>query len=181
MKKALLLGAALMLIAGVVSAQHIGLYTDEARSSWYVEDAAAQGNIVTVYVFGNPTADGMRCIEFSSTVTGGSYMAFTPVWHPDVVEPQMGTFPDANLAACWGSCHYDYTWVLKSTLMITSPGAEMTITIGLFTGSPYPKLLTCTYVEIEAYPETHYCINYICDPINAVEESTWGAIKNLYE
>jgi len=180
MKKALLLGAALMFIAGSASAQFMGLYNDEARTSWYVEDAAAIGNMVTVYVFGGPTADGMKCMEFSTEVIGGAYMPFAPVWHPDIAEPQMGTFPGGNLGACWQSCYSDWTWIVSATLFIQSTD-EMTITIGEYTGSPYPKLLTCLDDEIEAYPMTNFCINYICDPINATEESSWGAIKNLYE
>lgn len=179
MKKALLLGAALMLIAGSASAQYMGLYTDATHSEWCVENGVG---VVTVYVFGGPTVDGMECLELSTTTSGdGTFMAFAPTWHPDVVDPKMGGFPDENLAACWGSCWDDWQWLLNAGLYLTN-AEPITITIGAFTGSPYPKILTCQGLEIEAYPMTNFCINQTCcPPINAVEESSWGAIKNLYE
>lgn len=181
MKKALLLGAALMFIAGSASAQIIGMYTDDTHTSWCVESAAAQGNMVTVYIFGSPNADGMTCLEFSTTTEGGGYMAFTPTWADDIASPQMGSFPDNDLGACWQGCKDDWAWLLNATLFITSPEA-MTISFGAFTGSPYIKILTCLGDEIEAYAFSNFCINQPCCPPNtAVEESSWGAIKNLYE
>jgi hypothetical protein len=182
MKKALLLGAALMFIAGSASAQFVGLYTDETHTSWCYEGDNT-GSIVYVYVFGQPNADGMKCLEFTTTVTGtGAYMAFAPTWQADVIDPKMGGFP-GDLGACWGSCMNDWQWMLNAGLFIQS-GGELTFTIEEFPGSPYPKILNCVGdgVEIEAYPMTNMCINQpCCPPINAVDESSWGAIKNLYE
>ena len=180
MKKALLLGAALMFIASASSAQLIGLYSDLDHTTWYADTPTA-GTVVQVYVFGAPTAEGMSCLELSTELVGdASYFLLAATWHPDVVDPKMGSFPGGNLGACWGGCKDDWTWLISAGILMQS-NDPLTIEVGIFTGSPYPKMLTCDGTEIEAYPSTNFCINYVCDPINAVEESSWGAIKNLYE
>ena len=183
MKKALLLSAALMFIASGVSAQLIGLYVDAERTSW---EATAASGIVYVYVFAQPNTDGMTCLELRTEASNTNFMAFATTWAPDAAEARMGNIPDQNLVGCWTSCKFEWTWLCNAGMFMMS-GDELIISIAPYTDQPYPKILDCVDPanELPAMACTPVCINALepcldpCD--NAVEESTWGAIKNLYE
>lgn len=183
MKKALLLGAALMFIASGASAQLIGLFTDVERTEW---NATSSGGIVTVYVFALPTPAGMTCLELSTEASNDNFMAFATTWHADIVEPKLGNIPNENLVACWASCKDDWTMFCSAGLFMQS-AEELIITVAPYKNptQPFPKMLTCALPadELEAYAYSMVCINTAepCPLETAVEESTWGAIKNLYE
>jgi hypothetical protein len=93
----------------------------------------------------------------------------------------MGGVP-GDLAACFGNCWYEWVQVFSATLFIMAP-TEESVSIGAFTGSPYPKILDCLLPanEVEAIKWTYLYTNYAECPAYATRESTWGAIKNMYE
>jgi hypothetical protein len=180
MKKALLLGVALLLIASVVSAQlppqgFIGLYVDDAHTTWCIEGTGS----FTMYCFVLPTVDGMKCIEIKTVLSSANIAVFSPVYNADVAQPVMGGVP-GDLAACFNSCWGEWVQAFSATLFIMAATPE-SVTMEPFTGSPYLKILDCTGLETEALPLTYVYTNYAECPGNANQESTWGAIKNMYE
>ncbi len=180
MKKALLLGLTLLFVSGAVSAQQLALYADAERTTWCAENADV-GAMVYVYLFVNPVAEGITCIELNTTHEGGMYMAFAPTYNPETVQPIMGGFPDSDLGGCFGGCQSDWIW-FANVMLFNQSVEPCRIYIRPFQGPPvqeYPKVLTCGGDEIEAFPLTDFFIN-ACGPIS-VEESSWGAIKSMYE
>ena len=118
MKKALLIGLALLFVSSAVSAQQLAMFTDVNRTSWCAEGVTV-GSMVTVYLFANPGPEGMQCIELSTTHEGGAYMPFATNWAPNTLPPQMGSFPDANMAACFDGCYFDWVWACNAMLYLS--------------------------------------------------------------
>ena len=182
MKKALLLGAALMFIASGASAQMIGLFVDANHADWNVD---MPSGVAYVYVFASPTAEGMTCLELATVADNANFMAFATAWAPDAAEARMGNIPNENLVGCWTSCKFEWTWLCNAGLFMMS-GDPLTVTPVPYSGQPFMKVLDCSTpaVEQEGIPYSEVCINHpVPCPllITAVEESSWGAIKNLYE
>ena len=183
MKKVLLLGLALLFVSSAVSAQQFALYNDEARTTFSVLGVEMM-DLVRVYLFCNPPADGLQCIELGMLVEGeGSFNPFQPVYHGDVAQPVLAAgFPTGDTGGCWNGC-YSEDWVYfcyADLFMMNNLSVQLSIVP--FQGPPvqaWPKMLTCPGAEVEAYVLNNFCINMECEV--SVEESSWGAIKNLYE
>jgi hypothetical protein len=181
MKKLLLFGIVMMLIAPSASAQpadaYLALYEDAARSDWCVSGIG----FVTMYLFVLPSVDGVVCAELSINVTGagaGGLMWGTPTYHPDVAEPVLGSVP-GEMGVCFpvGVCKTEWIYFYSVGILVQTIEAAR-VEIGPYGTSPYPKVLDCLDAEPEAIIFNHFYIND-CGPI-AVDESSWGAIKSLY-
>jgi hypothetical protein len=191
MKKVLLLGLALLFVSSAVSAQQLALYNDVDRTTFSVLGVES-GNMVRVYLYVNPPADGLTCIEHGMLAEGGAFMPFQPVYHPNVAQPVLAAgFPTGDTGGCWSACMNEgWVYFCYADLFIQS-ASPIYLSIRPFQGPPvqaWPKILTCTGCgapeyedpcEVEAYVLNNFCINDICEV--SVEESSWGAIKNLYE
>ena len=184
MKKLLLFGILLMMIASPLSAQlpatpYLALFEDDARSDWCVDGIG----FVTMYLFMLPMTDGAICAELSTAVTGtgaGALMWMAPTYHPDIADPVLGAVP-GDMGVCFLSCKTD--WVYFYSVGILVQGVDPArVEIGPYGVSPYPIVLDCTpapdAIEYEAIIYNHFYIND-CGPVS-VDESSWGAIKNLY-
>ncbi len=181
MKKVLLLGVALLLIANVASAQlppqgYFGLFYDVERTDWCYEGTG----MVTFYFFALPSEAGLACVELMVVPPAGFFI-FGEVYNADVLSPVMGSLP-AGLAACFGNCYYEWVQVLSATLMIGDV-LPHELAIEAFPGSAWPKTLDCLIPanELETLPYTNLYTNTVPCPGIANTESTWGAIKNMYE
>lgn len=182
MKKGLLLGIALLVIASAVSAQappqgYFGLFYDEGGTTWCFTGAG----MTTIYFLALPPADGLKCVELQVIIPAGFYL-FGEVFNPDVKTPVMGTLA-TGMAACFNTCQQgEWTLVCSATFMVADM-LPQTIVIEEMEGSPYPKILDCLDPanELEAYPYTYLYTNTDPCPGIANKESTWGAIKNMYE
>lgn len=181
MKRILLVMVMVVLVATTVSAQlppqgYYGLFFDTNRTTWCYTGAG----MVTFYLFCLPPESGLDCVELKLTPPSG-YFIFNEVYHVDVMQPVMGNLP-SGLAACFGNCWYEWIQVASATIAIADLNPNEVI-IEPFPGSPYPKILDCLVPanETEAIPWTHLYTNYAECPGYAVRESTWGAIKNMYE
>ena len=156
----------------------IGLFANEDHSNWCIYGTGAY----TIYLFALPIGDeGMKCVELRTELSSPYIALFNAVFNDDIAEPIMGGVP-GDLAACYNSCQTSADWILvfHATLFIMA-AEEAIVSIESFTGSPYPKFLTCDGIEIEAIRFTNVYANVIeCFPIS-VKESTWGAIKNMYK
>lgn len=183
MKKLLLLGIVSMLIAPPVSAQlpaspYLALYEDAVRTDWCVLGPG----LVNMYLFVLPSTEGAICAELSTNVTGpgaGGLMWTAPTYHADIAGPVMGTIP-GEMGVCFLTCKTDWVYFYSVGILVSTAEA-VRVEIGVFGTSPYPKVLTCDLPaeELEGIVLTHFYIND-CGPI-AVEASSWGAIKSLYE
>ncbi len=181
MKRILLVMVMVLLVSSVVSAQpppqgYFGLFFDVNRVNWCYNGVGT----TTFYFFAIPNSDGLKCVELMTPLPAGFFM-FGEVFHPDVLSPVMGSLP-AGLAACFGNCYYEWVQVLSGTLMIPNMDPAE-IMIDAFPLSPYPKILDCLDPahELEAISWTSIYTNYVVCPGYSSTESTWGAIKNMYE
>jgi hypothetical protein len=179
MKRLFLLGCMLAVLVAPASAQlpanaYIGLFIDEARTNWCVSGLGAH----TMYLVVLPSQDGLLCTEMSTTLVGTGVMFFQPTWNPLSASPVMGGIP-GDLGHCFDECQTDWVY-LCSVSMLVQTTDPVSIEIGAYTGVPYPRTLVCDEsAEPEAIPFTTFYING-CGPLG-VEESSWGAIKSLYE
>lgn len=154
---------------------YVGLFADELHTQWCIYGTG----IFTFYCFVLPSATGLDCVELRITLSSSNIWVFNAVYHPDVLMPILGGVP-GDMAACFASCWYEWIYVFRATVYVMTATQEM-VSIDPFTGSPYPKILDCTGIETEAYAYTNLYINILeCYP-TSVRESTWGAIKNMYE
>jgi hypothetical protein len=186
MKKVLLLGIALLLISSVASAQlppwgYVGFFADADHTINCIE--AAGMSQVHCYLFFKAGSDQLSCVEFSTTVTSGSGSFFlgTTTLNPDIADPKPTGFLDADVLACFSSCYND--WVMfGDQILAVFTVTPVVIEIGAYPGGDWPKLLSCTGgIEYEGKVFTNYYLNSTeCGGV-AVSESTWGAIKSMYE
>jgi hypothetical protein len=182
MKRILLVMVIVMLVSTAVSAQlppqgYFGLFFDASRTNWCYTGSG----MITFYFFALPNVDGLKCVEVMAPPPAGFFI-FGTVLHADVVQPVMGELA-TGLVACFGNCWYEWVQVLSATLMIPDENPAE-IPIAAFPGSPYPKMLDCLVpdaTELEAISWTHLYTNYAECPGYANQESTWGAIKNMYQ
>ncbi len=178
MKKIFWLGIMLIVLAAPASAQlpanaYFGLFTDEARTDWCFSGTGMQ----TMYFIVLPSQEGLICSELSTALVGTGVMFFAPTYNPDTALPVMGGVP-GDLAHCFNSCYYDWVLICSVGLFIQD-ATPKTIEIGPFATQPYPNALDCIGEEGWAIAFTTFYING-CGP-TAVEESSWGAIKSMYE
>jgi len=178
MKKIFWLGITLMVLVAPASAQlpanaYFGLFIDEARTDWCVSGAG----MYTMYIIVLPSVDGLICSELSTALVGTGVMFVVPTWHPDSAQPVMGAVP-GDLAHCFVNCHYDWVYVCSVGILVQTAD-PVSIEIGPYATQPYPTALDCGGGEGEAIIFTKFYVNG-CGPVG-VEESTWGAIKNMYE
>lgn len=179
MKRILLLGLALLFVSGAVTAQQVAMYTDETRTSWCAVDCALYTHVY-IYLFVGPPAEGAKCVDLNSTHEGGMFMTGTPEWNPDINPAHLGNFPDADLACCFNTCQQDWNWAIKGDLFILGVDpAKFWLRPSQDPLQPNMWMLNCAGVEVEAFALTDFYVNS-CGPIS-VEESSWGAIKSLYE
>ncbi len=178
MKKLFVLGCMLAVFVAPASAQlpanaYFGLFIDEARTDWCVSGLGAQ----TMYLMVLPGEGGLLCSELSVTLVGTGVLFFQPTYNPDTAQPVMGGVP-GDMSHCFNTCKTDWIYAY-SVQMLVQTEDPIYLEIGPHSIQPYPIWLDCTMSEGEAIPFTNFYING-CGPIG-VEESSWGAIKSLYE
>jgi hypothetical protein len=190
MKKVLLLGLALLFVSSAVSAQQLALYVDAERTAW-CSDAPA--GYVWAYLFGY-LPEGFQCIEINTilmtepvgedpytSIEIDEFDALNIAFNADLAPPAMGTFPNSDLGVCYNACYHDWTWLVRARLFIyiADPMVMYIRPYQSPTVQAFPKILDCEGTELEAFALTNLYING-CGPVG-VEESSWGAIKNMYE
>jgi hypothetical protein len=185
MKKVLLLGVALLLVSSVVSAQELppwGYYGWFADANATVNCASgAASTFVDAYLFVKPGNQGVSCVELRTTLLEGATMVWSTTLN-DIAPPAPAGIFNVEFFACFNNCYFDWVQIghLQLFVMNTSP-VELGITN--FTGSDWPKILACTGgEEYEGVPFTNYRLNCGCTGLETgTTESSWGAIKNMYE
>lgn len=182
MKRILLVMVMVLLVSTAVSAQlppqgYFGLFFDAGRATWCYTGVG----MIPVYFFALPSVDGLKCVELMTPVPDVTWFLFGEAFDPGVKMPVIGTLA-TGLVACFTDCQYDWVQVCSANLMIPNMDPAE-IPIVEYAGSPWPKILDCLDPanEVEAIVWTHLYTNYAECPPYASRESTWGAIKNMYE
>jgi len=129
------------------------IYGDVYRESECTLDAA--GTVGYIYIWIHPNSD-FKCAEYSIQTSGGPLLWFATEFNPDLLEP-IWSGSDGT-AACFAACQTDWAWISKTGFFVQT-GDETLIEIGPFTGSPYPKIMDCDYVEWEMWPYFPYVVN----------------------
>jgi hypothetical protein len=184
MRKTLVLSLALLLLAGVASAQtygYIGIYADPMAINCNL--TATIGSTMMAYVFhvGAPT----RGIEFEATEPAGlMFLAFTGATGVLYIDtPPNGFAGGFSLAdgSCLDSPHY-YGMAIYTVIGMIDPCTIWHVGPHPVSGGPWA--VDCANVQHLA-GEFDATINgdasCFCGQALPSEESSWGKIKALYE
>ena len=185
MKKALLLGAALLLIASVSFAQqlpplgYIGLFADDMHESWCTSIIGAAFNM---WIWALPGENGMKCAEFAIQYPTAGIFAGTVTVNPGK-SATLGDLP-GGFSICYTECNWDWQWIAYQSIfvMVGDPLVFEIIPSPIVYPLPVYQFANCN----EGYPKepcikfTNLYVNGECGPI-ATEESSWGAIKDLFK
>ncbi|UCF06849.1 MAG: hypothetical protein JSV33_07450 [bacterium] len=187
MKISIVIVAAIVLIAGAATAQlppqgYIGLFTDEAHTTWCVTGTPFYS--FDMYIYCLPSDQGMICAEFA--ISYPTNLIQSTVTPSDSISVALGSLPD-GMSACVLNCQWDWIWIFKQFLVVNAADKTHLEIIK----HPDPLIPAIQFANCNpGYPEepvvvfTNLYINY-----NAAEpecgepgtkSSTWGAIKSMY-
>jgi len=182
MKKVLLLGIAMLLVATVVNATpypYVGVYFDENRSSY----CATGPGEVTLYVFVLPSDNGATAAELKMEVTGN---IFAGSWttNTSIINLTMGDIA-TGMSFAYINCMTDWNYVGTMSVFLldaTTPGGAV---LGPHNQTGFMGTANCddeagrpkedAVVLTNAYFNTDPC------PEVGTEDASWGAIKSLFE
>ncbi len=173
----------LVLIALLISAAgtaqlppkaYYALYFDTERSVWCFDGTG----MTTFYLYALPSEGGLSCVELMVPPPSG-FSIFNEIFHANIQQPVTGSLP-TGLIACFGTCQYN--WILVSSAVLVIPDENPTeIALAAYPGSVYLEAMDCSDIKSEAIAFTSLYTNYAVCPGLETEQSTWGAIKSLYE
>ncbi len=186
MKKVLMLALALTMCAGAASADHIGIYGDQAGGNCWLTGLVAPPGSNNFYVVHKLNV-GSTASQFRVNDTSGLF-ATTQTFPAGYLT--IGTW-NTDLSIAYGGCVIgDHVVATLSFLWFGAPAnCGQTLAIVPAPTSPVPgevALVDCAVPSgnLEtATAGTGYllpgCVTGSCDP-NAAQTSTWGQIKSLY-
>lgn len=186
MKKVLMLALALTMCAGAASADHIGIYGDQAGGNCWLTGLVAPPGSNSFYVVHKLNV-GSTASQFRVNDTSGLF-ATTQTFPAGYLT--IGTW-NTDLSIAYGGCVIgDHVVATLSFLWFGAPAnCGQTLAIVPAPTSPIPgevALVDCAVPSgnLEtATAGTGYllpgCVTGSCDP-NAATTSTWGQIKSLY-
>jgi hypothetical protein len=184
MKRILTLSIAIMMIAGVAAADHIGIYADQAGAGacGLTPPTFASGSLFVVHKTTEATGSEFAITglatspaPFTGSVVLNGFLAIGDVVNglslayggcvagPAIAAVQLNFFGTGNPAAC------------NMLQIVPSPTAGGII-----------KAVNCSFAELPATGGKAYinpngtCTDCAEPAPNATEESTWGKVKSLY-
>ncbi len=174
------LAAMLTTSAAAYDYGYIGLFTDEARTSWCTE--AIPYTAFDIYVFCLPSDNGVRAVEFSLEFPS-TYVIVTNTPGP-TVSVTLGNLYD-GIAYSLYLCSTD--WVLLDTVsFLPTAGGQAPIWLEGHGDTGNMAIANCLpgYPMEPAYAYTSVFVNYPpgsaeCSGV-ATKETSWGAIKEMY-
>ncbi|MBN1163009.1 MAG: hypothetical protein JXB45_00385 [Candidatus Krumholzibacteriota bacterium] len=176
MKKVILFVVAIALLMGNAQAMnsYIGLFRDEERTDFHYFGAGQ----FDVWVWHYPGSDGMMSAEFAMTYPPDCCQIGWEV-NPDYkIIFQNPTFPNGG-AITFETCAYDWKWSYKLTVLAASPDPGIIKVVpNPHTGKILYAACTTGFPTYEPIIYTWFCVNYFC--YIDVEETSWGAIKSMY-
>jgi hypothetical protein len=188
MKKALLLGFALLFISSAVFAQppvgYFGLFTDDAAGGWCGSPAPTWPPSLTFYGVAVPGVTGLKCVEFRLIYDSTNASLGTATYNPGVAV-NTGTF-DNGIAICFEFCQTAMVWVFSMPLFSSPNPNVVEIGESLDTSPPVYQFANCEpgHPKEPFIKWSNLYVNYggaeqdPCPPLGN-ESASWGAIKNL--
>lgn len=181
MKKALLLGLAILLISGAANAQgYIGLYADDAHTTQCVNGLMVP---LTFWIWCLPGADGQICAEFMIGMPANTIPS-TVTPNAPLISVTLGDL-DSGVSVCYVGCQDDWNWCFQRTFYVTD-GMQTVIEILGHPDTGLVQFANC----LDGYPlepATAYPLMLLnvlpddCPEIVGTEETSWGAIKSLFK
>ena len=182
MKKALLLGLAILLISGAANAQgYIGLYADAGHTTQCVSDMMPTP--VTFWIWCLPGANDQICAEFMMSYPA-NVIASTVTTNDAIVSVTLGDLA-TGMSVCYDPCQTDWNWCFQQLIYVTDP-TQTTIDVLGHPDTGLVQFANC----LEGYPlepATAYpslLLNVLqqdCPEIVGTEETSWGAIKSIFK
>lgn len=177
MKKALLIGLAMLFVAGAANAQlsYMGLFADAGHSICAVNNPGGFFPF-TMYIWILPGVNGMQAAEFMiaypATVIGS-----TVTQNPEITVA-LGSLT-AGISVAYGTCNTGWTWTHNQACYLTATTPGIIEIVAHPTAFAY-QVATCElgYPIEPAIKLTHLYLNQEC--VYGVEDATWGSIKSLF-
>ncbi|UCF04676.1 MAG: hypothetical protein JSV33_12225 [bacterium] len=171
-----------LLVTGTVSAQlpskpYIGLFIDEARSSWCTEGVPLY--LVQMYIYFLPSERGIMCLEFVIEYPQNVIQSTITPHYPSIECWIEGPW-DEGVTVCFRDCVMDWTWSHCQDLWVTD--LEYSVVRIL----PHPAVGALQVASCEPGFPVEPCTNFTqlyingCGP-TGVDEASWGAIKSMYQ
>jgi hypothetical protein len=186
MKKVLLMTLALMMVASVALADHIGVYADQAGTDCDLNTLSFPPTNNTLYIVHKFNA-GSTASQFKVTDTSGLFATTQTTPYLSI-----GTW-NTDLSLAYGGCVIgDHVLMTLNFLFFGSPAPTCanTLEIGPAPTSPIPgsvALVDCATPSGNLEPVTAgraYVTGGCIDPANCnptgTASKTWGGIKALY-
>ncbi len=157
---------------------YAGLFADPYRIEWCVFQSQPF-SMIDLWVWCLPSENGLMGVEFSISYPSNVTEVETE-FNPDVLIPIV--YDPVQL--WFGSCHTDWIWVIRQSIMITSLEASI-LEIIPFTVTDESWFYTCPEgnppAEMSAFAKM-----YINPPDESIcwvgtgQKWSWGAIKSIY-
>ena len=180
MKKALLIGVAMLLVASAVSAGpdtgYIGLFADSGHSVCSVTGTGFTP--FTMWIWCLDEQPGLTAVEFAVSFPSG-VIASTVTVNP-LSTVQLGTLTGGTSVA-FGTCQSDYVWTHQVACYLVGMTPDVIRIIADPTALPPAYLIaTCALGNPLISPViwSNLYVNQAC--VVATQNASWGAIKSLF-
>lgn len=189
MKRLSLVFAVLLVVSAAAADAHegsIGLYTSEAGTdcdATFVPFVAQ--NVYIVYYRSDAGPDGIRAAEFKISHDPAAVILQTPVWSPSVAVTlgSIGSNMSVSFAGCTGvGIEYLYIGYVPILAYNTNPWMIMVATSDDAVDPPFsPRVAICDQQAsiVGVLGGFFSAPEGSCNV--AVEETSWGAIKGMYQ
>ena len=180
MKKALLLAAAMIFVAGAALAGpmgYMGLYTDDAHSVCEFHNPAGFLPF-EMWIWCLPSDNGQMCAEFM-IVYPPDVISSTVTNNVGIISVTLGDLA-SGMSVCYNECQYDWNWPFHQAMYSTGPAPSM-IQIAAHPDAGVYQFANC----LEGFPTepilllNHLALNQPCE--TGIEDASWGAIKGMLE
>jgi hypothetical protein len=188
MKKVLLMVVALVMLCGIAHAGrylpprgYIGCFVDSLRNSFVWYGDPYPDPVLKYYIWCLPSRNGMMGAEFKVGIYGSFIRGYFDL-NRDIVALSLGA-PESGISIVVCNCALDWCWLMRQELIpTTSDAGRIEIKehpdvgeyhfINCMPGYPHEPCWRYTHCYINEY---HGCLCV------GIEESSWGAIKQLFK
>ena len=172
--------SAVCLFAFPVHAQMFSLWGDEIMSICEVHTSTPYQPF-EIYIFLEPGSDGAFAAEYKMAVPVDHFATvITP--NPVVSQATIGVwYGSPGISAPFVTCQTELFWIVHLTMMSPNivPGYYI---LELNDDSQFMGVATCEEPMrpmVDGHLYNYFCFNQSCLP--ATEETSWGAIKDMYK
>ncbi len=158
-----------------------GLYADDLHTTNCVYAEPLTSFPVYFYILITPIGSGVEALEMSVEQSSYNILIMAPDF-ADIVAATLGSVPGDIAISFSECCEVGWFHVFTVQVILMDQFPEY-LEIGPWTGMTYPRVADCTPTH-EQWDVLDYYSVYInepgCSGPVSTGESTWGAIKNMY-